>query len=210
MTIGQVWQAYTEYWLKHEPDMTDPCLGESKEEVEKTEEKLNIKFPEEFKESLQLTFHRTKKCDGYDHSWFGSRTGIQLYWCDFIVQMKDVLVEMDVINDYENIYFDDIAPYNGDIWPCEWIPIAQKSGIFFFLDLRKNIGEQYGQVLAVIFGIEDENGNWISHFVRVGHSFGDFLEQALVEVKKNQGLYEDYFLKLMHLPEDYIDDDWGN
>lgn len=213
MSIDDIWEAYKDYWLEHEPDMTEPCSGESKESVEKLEKQLGVHLPEDFKKSLQITLHRTKKCDGHDHSWFGSKTGVNLFGCKTIWDVYvDYIEVQDLMEDDEEKRYlsKKISPYEGETWPKEWVPIAERHGITFFLDLRQEIGDHYGNVLAVKLNCEDDNGNWYIPFAYVAESFTDFLIRELEEVKKTKGLYDEYFLKLMNLPDNYIDDDWGN
>ena len=215
MDIEAVWQEYFNYWKKHEPDMTEPCPGESKEAVDTLEKTLGVTLPEDFRRSLQFTYHGRKKCsDNLDHSWFGSRTGVSFY------DTKEVLEDLkqrteknwfDIIEEnVENRYFGGVKPYTkGTRWPKEWVIIAYKNGVSICLDLRKDAGDKYGQIIAVKQGICDANDNWFNHIAFVAKDYKEFMILALEEIYLHRGLNDDFFRKIAHLPKDYWDDDWG-
>ena len=214
MDIEAVWQEYFNYWKKHEPDMTEPCPGESKEAVDTLEKTLGVTLPEDFKKSLQFTYHGRKKCsDNLDHSWFGSRTGVSFYDTkrigDYSAQNS---LDSFSINDGRttNRYFGNVKPYvEGKRWPKAWVMIAYKNGTAICLDLRKDIGDQYGQVIAIYLGVNDKDDNWFNHIAFVAKDYKEFMILALEEIYLHRGLNDDFFRKIAHLPKDYWDDDWG-
>ncbi len=218
MNIEEIWKLYFEYWKVHEPDMTEPCPGESSENILKLEQQLNLILPEDLKKSLSLTDHSSKKCDGLSHSWFGSRTGVSLFSSKEIFDWhNEVMPYFDFYDEsLTNNYYGDIIPYtDGEKWPKEWLVIFDIHGICVFIDLRPNIGNQKGRILAASLGVEDENNIWYNHIVYVANSYTEFMQIMFEQIKNTQGndeytRYDDYFRNLLHLPNNYYDDNWDN
>jgi len=217
MTIHDIWNEYITYWSTTEPSMTNPksCKPQTQNEIAVLEKNLNIKLPKDFYISLQTVDHNSKKCDDNRmHSWFGSTTGIVLFntkeiWNHYKMLLSYVDINEEGVN---NKYFGDIKPYTeSEKWSKEWIPLLAHNGITFCLDLRSNIGEQYGQVLAVYPGIAlGKNGNeWYNYIVFIAKDYKEFMKKMIDDIKSENGLTNDYFRKLMHLPSNYSDDDWG-
>jgi len=227
-SIETVWQEYRAYWLKHEPTMTAPatCQANSHEEVEALEKVLEVQLPDDLKKSLQLVDHRRKKCDdNLVHSWFGSRTGISLY---DVERLKIINLDMQKNPSFHdrdyNAYWGDIAPVTGRYWPKEWLVIAGKYNVLIFIDLRKNIGNQYGQVLAYMTTYEGgknavlppkevlakipnyypDSNNAFNNFVFVANDYNGFMQLMLEEIKANGELKDRYFLHLFNLPLHYF------
>jgi len=217
MDIKSIWSEYIAYWREKEPTMTAPetCKPESKEDVEKLESYLGVVLPEDFKQSFQIVDHSRKKCDdNLDHSWLGSTTGIFLY------NTKDVKVYHDFNLQYiddlkytSSKYFGDIEPHHikSSKWPKEWIPFMGHNGITFCIDLRENLGNQYGQILAIYprVNLGIKNNKWYTFIVWLAPNYTEFMKKILEDIKKENGLDDNYFRKLMHLPDGYYDDDWG-
>jgi len=229
-TMKQVWEEYKEYWLKHEPTMTEPssCRPNTKQEVDALERSLSITLPSDFKTSLLFVKHGSKKCDdNLHHSWFGSKTGIELYETKTILSETISLrkhEELD-IRDY-NIYWNEITPIDKTLktWSKQWLPIASKYDIVFFIDLREDIGKQYGQVLAFLPTTEGgKNGvkppehllkqidnytpnpnNAYNNFVYIAPDYKTFMQLMLEEIKANGKLKDRYLTNLFNLPSFYF------
>ncbi|MCK5677654.1 MAG: SMI1/KNR4 family protein [Flavobacteriaceae bacterium] len=228
--IEEVWQEYREYWVDHEPMMTAPdtCNPNTEEEIEKLENLLDIKLPNDFRQSLKSVKHSNKKCDdNLSHSWFGSRTGILLYDVEDIISDSLMLRKYHefYIDDY-NIYWNDITPFdsNRKYWLNEWIPILTQNNIIIFIDLREGIGDEYGQVLAYLATDEGGRGsvkapeyllknlnnytpnpnNRFNNFVFIAKDYKEFMQLMMEEIKANNKLKDRYFTKLFDLPYFYF------
>ncbi len=69
----EVWEKYKTYWIKNEPNMTsfNTCKPDTKKDINKLENYLKVKLPDDFKISLETVSHNGKKCDdNLYHSWF--------------------------------------------------------------------------------------------------------------------------------------------
>jgi len=227
LTMEEVWQEYKEYWLKHEPKMTAPetCTPHTEEEIVKLEHILDVKLPEDLKTSFRTVNHSSKKCDdNLVHSWFGSKTGVRLSIpSDIIDKNNNSLQTIDLFGTDYNIYDGQITPY--DViprqWPNKWVLIADKYDVVFFIDLRDNIGDEYGQVLAYMNTFEigtkppkhllknlnnytPNPNNSFNHFVFIAKDYKTFMQLMLEEIKENGELKDRYFTNLFDLPMNYF------
>jgi len=226
-TMEEVWQEYKEYWLKNEPTMTAPdtCTPHTEEEIRKLENILKLKLPEDLKISFKTVNHLSKKCDdNLVHSWFGSKTGVSLSTpFDIIDNDNNSLQTIDLFGTDYNIYDGQITPYDERLkqWPNEWILIADKYDVIFFIDLRDNIGDEYGQVIAYMNTFEIGNkppkhllkklnnytsnpNNYFNHFVFIAKDYKTFMQLMLEEIRANGKLKDRYLTNLFHLPADYF------
>jgi len=194
MHIEQLWELYQSYWKEHEPKSTEPTTGDSTEDIQKIENFLGLTLPNDYKKSLAITYHRSKKQDGLMHSWFGSKTGIELF------SVKEVLRELPQVIKHEDIYYNDpkyvlyfgnVNPVASSTWPKEWVPFLTKYGFYLFFDLRE--GTHKGEVL-----LYDNNG-FNSRIAYVSKSYTEFMQMAFDEIKEHGELQDEFFLKKLHL-----------
>jgi cell wall assembly regulator SMI1 len=230
LSMEEVWEEYKVYWLKHEPNMTAPetCLPHTEEEIIKLEDTLNIKLPEDLKISFKTVNHSSKKCDdNLFHSWFGSKTGISLFSPkEMIYKDKSAFYNVYVDSATYTIYDGEITPYpekNGK-WINKLVPIVHKYDITIFMDLRENIGDEYGQIVAYMptfEGMKNEGkprddllkkltnytpnpNNSFNNFVFIAKDYKTFMQLMLEEIKENGEIKDRYFTNLFNLKEDYF------
>ena len=230
LTMEEVWQEYKEYWLKHEPKMTAPetCTPHTEEEIVKLEDILNVKLPKDLKTSFRTVNHQSKKCDdNLAHSWFGSKTGVSLSTPkEMVVMDRSAFYNAYVSNASYYIYDGKITPYNekNKNWENQFLLIADKYSLFFFIDLREGIGSEYGQVIAYLDtseGIKNEGkprpdllskldhytpnpNNSFNNFVFIAKDYKTFMQLMLEEIKENGELKDRYLTNLFNLPADYF------
>lgn len=230
LSIKDVWSEYKEYWLKHEPNMTAPdtCIPHSEEEISKLEDFLRFKLPEDLKISFRTVNHSSKKCDdNLVHSWFGSKTDIELY------TPTNILTESRNMQKQIQFSKSDYQVYDGNIkhlsnnethWPRGWVPIISKYNITFFINLREKIGSGYGQVIGYLHtfeGLKNEGkppkfllekldnyhvdpNNSFHNFVFVAKDYKTFMQLMLEEIKENGELKDRYLTNLFNLKSDYF------
>jgi hypothetical protein len=224
LSIEEIWETYEKYWLINEPKMTTPktCKPNTKQDIHVLEESLGYKLPIDLKKSLQIVNHSSKKCDDDKyHSWFGSKTGIFFYSALELLANNNHDIDLQIA-DY-SIYEKGIIPYKGkDIFLKEWLVIASNLNIYIFLDLRNNIGNQYGQVLAYL-PTSEHNGikysdeiiqklenyipdpnNSYNNFIFIAQDYKTFLQLMLEEIKSNGEVKNRYFTNLFNLPIQYF------
>lgn len=228
LTIKEVWQEYKEYWLKHEPKTTAPetCIPCTEKEILKLEHVLDVKLPEDLRISFKSVNHHSKKCDdNLTHSWFGSKTGVSLSTpSDMIDKNSNSLQSIDLLSADYNIYDGKITPYDPKQGLKKCILIASKYDVIFFMDLRENIGNEYGQIIAFIQTFEGANmegraridllhklsdytpnpNNSFNNFVFVAKDYKTFMQIMLEEIKQNGELKDRYFTNLFGLKADYF------
>jgi len=211
MEIEKVWGEYIEYWEKHEPNFIAPetCKPSSKKEVEELEKSLDLKLPDDFKISLQMVNHGSKKCsDNFYRSWFGNQSDVDLLCLNELNDYREHLWAFDEIDKQITHYYGEIIKHNEEIWPKEWISFAVVSGIYIFFDLRKNLNDkEHGQVLAIFPLAETKKDGFHNRVAFVAKSYTEFMKQALEYIKQNGELNSKYFLELLHLPKNYYEDD---
>jgi len=145
--IEIIWDKLFEYWKTFEPSFVG-CNAATQKEVLELEKYLKFKLPIDFKESLQ-------RCNAYPLE----PTNVIKSSC-FMTGGAGTLYTIDEIQtshqDFKEYMFDGCAYKYIDskilpkniVWSNAWIPIySWNCDELALLDLRENIGEQYGQVL---------------------------------------------------------------
>lgn len=230
LSMKNVWGEYKEYWLEHEPNMTAPntCTPHSEDKISKLEDFLSFKLPEDLKTSFRTVNHFSKKCDDdLVHSWFGSKTGIELY------TPTNILTESKNMQKHIQFSKRDYKIYNGNIehlsnsetnWPRDWVPIFSKYDITFFIDLRNDIKSGHGQIIGYLHtfeGLKNEGkppnnllekldnyhanpNNSFHNFVFVAKDYKTFMQFMLEEIKENGELKDRYLTNLFKLRADYF------
>jgi len=145
--IKIIWNTLFEYWKTFEPSFIG-CNGATQKEVLELEEYLQFKLPIDFKESLQI-------CNAYP---FEPKNVIKssclmtggagtLYTIEEIQTLHQDFKEY-MFDGCGYRYLDPKIFPKDIVWSHYWIPIySWNCDELALLDLRENIGEQYGQVL---------------------------------------------------------------
>ena len=109
-------------------------------------------------------------------------------------------------------------------WKNKLLPIVSKYNIMIFIDLREDIGNEYGQVVAYLHteeGIKYEGrprvdlleklnnytpnpNNSFNNFVFVAKDYKTFMQLMLEEIKENGELKDRYLTNLFNLKADYF------
>ena len=195
MRIEKIWDELYIFW-KQIDNQTLKINAKSSEDIVKLEQILNIELPIEFKTSLSYVCHSAR--NKMDDSWFGNYIETNFLTINEIEEEYQECI--NVIDEVENIYTGDILTYDREDWSKYWIPILTRMDIdiIIFIDLRENIGKQYGQILLYQPNIEIEDGHWVNHISYIASSYTQFMEQMLTEIKSTKGIKEKYFAQFLY------------
>ena len=206
--IYNIWDQYVHYWNKKDSEIKIG-LGDSKDYVEKLENKLSLKLPLDLKQSLSIQYHFSRRGkDGLRYSWFGDLIEINFLSTNMIYEEYKICKKNIEINNAElkNVYVGNVISYNEKNWSKHWIPILTRNDvdIIVFLDLRENISnDDYGKVLAIIPYAETDKDDYHNRIAYIAESYSDFMKKSMEYIKINGELDNKYFLNLFDLPMSY-------
>lgn len=193
MDIETTWQKIFEYWEKTAPSSTEKCEGATKEELNKLN--MIVETPISLRKSLTICNQSNRKNGTLFYSWFGGQSRI-FTSKDIINFMINETQYYDIDESYEKVYGNVLNPKSG--WPKEWIPILEAFGLFVVVDLRPNIGNQYGQILLV-----DPANSVLAYWAS---SYEEFMTKAMNILYEHGELTGNYFYDVLHQPYDEYDE----
>jgi cell wall assembly regulator SMI1 len=184
--MKELWERL-ELWLKSNyPELLDTLNdGATDEMIINAEEKLGIKFPNDFKESLKI--HNGQKSN-FDYP--GLIGGYELLSLDNIVEEWQVwtnLLDDGEFNDWDELIFNTNKVKSDQWWRNKWIPItANGGGDHHCLDLDPTEKGRFGQVIEMWH--DDENRELVGDsFKQCFYIIVENLENGTYYIEDNDG-----------------------
>lgn len=145
--IEIIWNKLFEYWKTFEPNFSR-CNIATEKEILNFEAYLQVKLPDDFKKSLEI-------CNAYpsERKYVIKSSCLITGGAGTLYTINDMQIAHE---DFKGYMFDGYAYKHIDskifpkdiVWSNDWIPIySWNCDELVLLDLRENIGEQYGQIL---------------------------------------------------------------
>jgi cell wall assembly regulator SMI1 len=184
--MKELWERL-ELWLKSNyPELLDSLNdGATDEMIINAEEKMGIKFPNDFKESLKI--HNGQK-GNFDYP--GLIGGYELLSLDNIVEEWQVwtnLLNDGEFNDWDELIFNTNKVKSDQWWRTKWIPItANGGGDHHCLDLDPTEKGSFGQVIEMWH--DDENRELVGDsFKQCFYIIVENLENGTYYIEDNDG-----------------------
>lgn len=184
--MKELWERL-ETWLKaHYPELLNSLNdGATDNMIINAEEKMGIKFPNDFKESLKI--HNGQKGD-FDYP--GLIGGYQLLSLENIAEEWEVwtnLLKEGDFNDWDELIFNTNKVKTDQWWRTKWVPItANGGGDHHCLDLDPSEHGSFGQVIEMWH--DDENRELVGDsFKECFNIIVENLENGTYYIEDNDG-----------------------
>lgn len=201
MNTSEKWERIYSYWENRLRISDLSCKGATTSEIEQLESHLQFELPESFIESLKNCNHPYLPIQGYTFSWFGSH--VRYMNVDEIIEFYDQnRIYAAGNHNYYKIYDNIVQPKEG--WPDKWVPFMDAFGIYATIDLRDDIGDQYGQIILM----DPSNGR----IALWADSYENFLTEAIDIIYKRGNLMKEFYgrLRISYELEDVEDEEYDN
>jgi cell wall assembly regulator SMI1 len=151
--MKELWKRLETWLVVHYPELIDSLNnGATDDMIFDAEEKMGIRFPNDFVESLKI--HNGQKDDFYP----GLIGGHQLLSVDEIVaewQMWTNQLDKGVFYDWDELNFNTNKVKTDQWWRTKWIPIACRRNDNYCLDLDPSADGNQGQVIEFLHEYEN-------------------------------------------------------
>lgn len=191
MTILKNWERLTKYWKNRLNVLEIPCTGASEKDILKLEKITGAELPNIYKESIKLCneSYVLPKEEKVGYAWLHGSALLSINEIiEIIKEIKPIYEELDRYDSPYEINGKITEPING--WPDGWIPFLSDFGYFGVLDLRPDIGDEYGQVLLV-----DPINGFITFWAKNYEEFLTFIIDKLIDEGE---ISEEYYDEMLH------------